>query len=397
MSKKLFQILIPFLVIALIISQHAALANSLDISRGVMPDSLFYNLDLQLEKIQLDNSQNNQEKLADLHYQFGTERLNELNYLADEDKANIDQVVTINNNYQDNIQSYSKIIANQNQEENIGKIVPQIQELQAVQNKIVNKINEKPVEDAVKVIVKSSIKESQDSLIQALATVSKPIIINTVETVENSESTNKPQEVKEVTDILDKTITDLKNYQEEVKRDLANEESNLKSKTDTSEIVTGQSETPVTPPVDNTSIESQAVTKIDANSEVIETADIALDDPSTEPVITETSPTSEWYYSSSCDYVSETPGKDPVCGGDLIPVSSLPPDHSFFTKYIFKDGKYVQNIDDLADKETTHLTNQITEIIQEINQEQIPTDTTTSTTVDETPTPIVSDTPPTNF
>lgn len=380
MFKKIFYIFIPFLIITLVVSQHTALANSLDISRGVMPDSLLYKLDLQLEKIELNNNQNNPESLADLHYQFSTERLNELDYLADEDKANIEQVVVVNTNYQENIQNYSKIISAQDQVSNVDKIVPQIQELQAVQNKIVNKINEKPIEDAVKVIVKSSIKESQDSLIQALATVSKPIIIN------SADVTNEDSKSKEVTEILDKTITDLKNYQDEVKLDLITEESNLKTKTENPSEVSLDSTASKSEVVEEMPIDNQIVTKIDANSEVI-TEPETLDNPdlSLETTSPENpSTTTEWYYSSACDYVSETPGKDPVCGGDLVPISTLPADHTFFTKYILKDGKYVQNIDDLANKETSDLTNEITEIIDGIKQEQ---------TTSETNTPVSTDTP----
>ena len=380
MSKKLHYILIVLVAIVMVISQNTALANSFDISRGIMPDSIFYTLDIQLEKVQLANNQNNQDNLADLHYKFSTERLNELDYLADEDKANIEQVAVVNMNYQENIQNYSNIIKNQSQN-NVEKIVPQIQELQAVQNKIVDKINEKPVEESVKVIVKSSIKESQDSLIQALATASKPIIEN------NSDKTK----TIEVTEKIDKTISALKNYQEEVKKELSTEETNLKTK---QELTSSDSEiSEVKNPNPETVVENLEVNKIASTTEDnvlvsdTETIDenIAGMPESADNVI----PT-EWYYSSSCDYVSVSPGKDPICGGDLVAISTLPLDHIFFTKYTFKDGKYVQNINDLADKETNDITNQLTEIIAVTKQE-----TTENTNESEPVTSDPSETTPT--
>ncbi len=359
MRKRFFQILILSVIGILIASQNSAFADSFDISRGVMPDSVFYSLDIQMEKLQLEGNKNSPDKLADLHYHFSTERLNELEYLAESNKAEINQVIVINTNYQENIQNYAKIITNQPEQKDVDKIVPQIVELQATQNKIVEKINENQVEDKVKVIVKSSIKESQDSLIQALATVSKPAIQN------SNQSPNDQNKTKEVTEKLDKTINDLKNSKEEIKEDLKIEETNLKNNSSVAK------STPSTDTAENP-IENQAVVKIDKNSVVIEPE--IVKGTNTEPIVAEipaNQVAKEYYYSSSCEYVSDKPGKDPVCGGDLVPISTLPPEHSFFSKYIYKDGKYVQNIDELADQKTDNLTNEIDIIIDEINQDSI--------------------------
>ncbi len=351
MYTKILKITIPVIIAALVISQNTALANHLDFSKGIMPDSPFYSLDLSLEKYQISSKQDNPDQLADLYFQFSTERLDELNYLADSNQADIEEIVVLNANYQDNISNYTKIISEQSDSEQVDKIIPQIQELKVSQNKIVEKITNSSAKDEVKVLVKSSIKESQDSMILALATASKPIIKN------SSNESSEGSKDKEVSEKANTTLEELKTSNEEIKKDLEKEEDNLKIKKDEEKKVEQQKndDTESKPEIEEVAVEDlttpepvleEAVEEVDSPEEIVEVV-------------------SEWYYSPSCDYVSAVPGKDPVCGEDMIAVSALDSEHSFFTKYIFKDGKYVQNIDDLAEKETDTITGEIDEINEE--------------------------------
>ena len=322
---------ISIIIIALItifVSVNPVLASHLDFSKGIMPDNPLYALDLNIEKIELLTLGTNQEKQAELHLKFGTERLNELDYLASNDELELDNVVNVSVEYHKNINQFSKIITeDKNQNQNISNITPKIAELQAVQAKVIENINQKSDAEEVKIIVKSTIKESQADIIQAVSVAKKNTLTSQQITVDEKQNES-----------INQTIENLNKQKNQLQAEIKADESSLKAKKNP----TGDNQNTSTINVIDNTIDPSETDKgnnpVDTTTDTIDQTNIAAGD------------TKEWYYSAACDYVSTQPGKDPICGEELIPVSSLPADHSFFQKYTYVDGKYTQNIDDLISK-----------------------------------------------
>ncbi|HPN67374.1 MAG TPA: hypothetical protein PLZ62_01830 [bacterium] len=384
MTKKVPYILLVLATLVLaFFPTRSVLASKLDISHGIMPDNFLYQLDLQFEQLELDFYGDNSQKLADLHYQYSKERLSEIDYLADQDNITLDKAISINDNYQQNITEYTKIISDtSNNTSDVKQIVPQIQNLQDAQTQVVEKINAKSVNEEVKIIVKSSIKESQDNLIKALATASKPIVEQQInnQTANPDSSSIDNQEIIETTKKVDNTLNNLQDVKNSLKEEIKNDEENLKQKKESQSIVSDNPSQSNNATNSNNTIETsdsslnsdQADADNSENSEDASTIAQSEDNPASTTDTSSTdessSPATAWYYSLSCDYLSATPGKDPVCGDDLIPVSSLPADSSFFAKYQYIDGKYVQNIETMADKSTNDAASEIVNIIDNIEK-----------------------------
>lgn len=389
-SKKI-SLLLLIATFATIFAKNMVFASSLDIAKGIMPDSPFYQFRLDIEKINLSFNHDDQKK-AQMYLEYSGDRLSDLNYLAGKEDIKIDHVVTVSDEYQKNINQFTKIISeNQPNTEKIEQIPPKIEELQQIQNQIVEKINQKEANEEAKIIVKSSIKESQDNLIKAVVSAKKPI----EKEVQSQTSENIDKNKEEIVKKLDETIQNLSDKKQELKKEIVQDENDLKQKkenssnnisTDTVAIIEDKNtkegnvvdslSVKEEPMIDNVAdnhdniyiektdadIQIDSSTKTDSTNEKTMVADSSLapldnsineldaSDPKQNSQIV------EWYYSQTCDYVSDKPGSDPICGEEMIPVSSLPADNSFFKKYTIKDGKYVQNIDDLVDKNTDSIT-----------------------------------------
>ncbi|MBU0647713.1 hypothetical protein KJ855_00870 [Patescibacteria group bacterium] len=328
-KTRYLTIIILSVTLLLILTSNPSFASGLDFSRGVMPDSPLYPIDLNLEKLTLISAGQDTIKQAKLHFQYSTERLNELDYLTSDQDIEISNIIDVSDEYQKSINKFAKLLSTSDNSSEIEGLPPQIDQLQAIQTKVVDKINNQQSSPELKIVVKSAIKESQAEIIQAVESAKKPIK-NSGPNSENSVIETK----------LDKTIKNLSITKEQLSKEIKQDEITLKS------------ETKVTSPV------TTEITNIKTNSEISnknnpENISSETDSPEVSlPVNPEISNQSaQWYYSPSCDYVSIVPGKDPVCGEDMIAVSTLAPDHSFFSKYIYKDDKYIQNIDDLIQKE----------------------------------------------
>jgi|GEM_PF-5978120 len=311
----------------LVFTQTSIFANTFGTAKGIMPDSPLYSVDIGMEKVQLLTS-HNQDQAAKLHLQFSQERLTELDYLTDQSEVSINNVITVSDDYHENINQFNKIVVNKvNSEQELNEdIKPQLEALQLTQNKIVAKINESEQKE-VKIIVKTAIKESQQALITAVETVKKPIQEKQQKQDDNNEDS---QETTKMVEELDETIENLKTQNEELTQEIIADETELKEANEQK---------------DQEQVDTEEV-PIEENLDV--TTETDLIEVVTEPV-SEENPI--WYYSASCDFVSKTPGKDPVCGEDLIPVESLPADNSFFSCYTFDEtaGKYVQKLEDVIE------------------------------------------------
>ncbi len=379
--QKLSYSLVLFAFI-LVLTSHSTLASSLDFSKGIMPDSPLYQLDLNLEQVNLLSAASDNQKLAQLHLQYGTERLNELNYLAEKNDLALNNIVTVSEDYQKNINKFSKLISQDqttDSTEKAQKLTPKIDELQAIQTKIVTKINENPAQEEVKIIVKSTIQESQVDLMQAVVKVKKPIEEQVVNNQDISpESTDKPLQ-QEAVKKLDAAIENLNKQKNQLAAEIVEDEKTLKVKKEISsdqtvinidnhgELLdksTDNTSNPITTESNNENTDSLNTDSSDPSINTEETTIVSPDNSnedqsSQENITTSDNPTgTSWYYSPTCDYISDKPGKDPVCGEEMVLVSSLPKDHAFFSKYIYKDGKYVQNVDDLTKKEENDILKQ---------------------------------------
>lgn len=355
-KKTIYLLLLALFIV--ILGSNPTLAASLDLSHGVMPDNPLYQVDLNLEKIEL-YTHGSDEQQARLHLQYGTERLNEMDYLANNQKLHIDNVVDLSNDYQQNINEFKKIAAkNENISQNINELAPQIEELQVIQSQVVAIINEQPTQMEVKIIVKSTIKESQTELIEAVENVKKPIVDKAADVNNTNPDTAQINAVKQI----DETIVNLNKQKDQLKEEIKIDENNLKQakkdskdSSDSNNINIITTTDPATI-VNNTDTQSEAIDSIavidmtDNFNPTNDGDDTILSNPENNINTEANAILEEWYYSPSCDYVSLTNGKDPICGEDMIAVSSLPADNSFFTKYTYKDGKYVQNVDDMIAK-----------------------------------------------
>lgn len=403
-------------VFVLTLTSHSTLAAELDFSKGVMPDNPLYQIDLNFEKLNLLTAGSDNQKLAKLHLQYGTERLNELDYLAEKNDlsiSNLDNIVSVSEDYQVNINKFSKLISqntNNSAEQKVNEISPKINELQAIQTKVVSKINENPVQDEVKIIVKSTIQESQVDLMQAVVNVKKPIEEKAVSGQNDSTDTTLQSTNPETVRKLDETIENLNKQKNLLAAEIKEDEKNLKVKkeiTDNQPIVnvdgtpvnsddpsaiTDTSDLGVEPNTEDSNVIDGPTSTDDPQSGQT-TENVNSDNPKIEDVIDTTTnsldenpliASIEWYYSPTCDFVSDKPGKDPVCGEEMIPISALPKDHTFFSKYIYKEGKYVQNVNDITQKKEDDILKQAEKPVIPTTPTIVPTDTTTNIT---TPTP----------
>lgn len=383
-KKTIYIFLVSLLIIS--VGSQTTLASSLDMSQGIMPDNPLYQIDLKIEELQLF-TQTSDEGQAKLHLSFGTERLNEINYLTNKSEPNLTDIVNVSNDYQENISDFKKItIENKNISDKIDEITPQIEELQVLQSKVVDKINEKQAKTEVKIIVKSTIQESQSELIKAVENVKKPIAEKAAANVKEDSNNADKETVKKI----DETLENLTKQKDLLKEEIKIDEDNLKS-----EKASANSEE--TNPIsdnnqneennntesnnenNNTDEESISYEPIEINTEKADNNESNMVDNQQE---NNNTITGEWYYSPSCDYVSTVEGKDPICGEDMLAVSSLPADHSFFQKYTIEDGKYVQNIEDIIAKEEKENqendeNNEIEEIEVEVVDNELATPTTT--------------------
>lgn len=377
------------------LTSQSSLAANLDFSKGVMPDSPFYQLDLNLEKINLISAGEDNQKQAQLHLQYGTERLNELDYLAEKNDFSLDNIVTISDEYQKNISKFSKLISQDEtitSEKKANDLSPQIDQLQAIQTKVVSKINEQPAQEEVKIIVKSTIQESQMDLMQAVVSVKKPIEEKVVSEQTSTTEAVVQSDEKETVKKLDETIIKLNEQKNQLAAEIKEDEKSLKVKkeiADNQPIVNIDNTTPENKTENSTSNQENPVNPIsklsltdstEENKILSEDSNISTDFQPSTPETTTLVIQNQWYYSPTCDYISDKPGKDPVCGEEMIPISSLPKEHSFFTKYIYKDGKYVQNVNDITLKKENDILKQAeTPIVvtpaDTITTENIPTTT----------------------
>jgi len=362
MRRKIFTTLA--FICLLVFTQTSVFAESVGISKGIMPDSPFYSVDLGLEKIQLIAT-SDQNEAAKLHLQFSAERLNELDYLTSQEDVSINNVITVSDDYHDNIKQFNKIVVNQvEQQDHLNETIkPQLDVLQQTQNQIVAKINQSEQQE-VKIIVKTAIKESQEALITAVETVKKPIEDKLPDSGSNPDLSSDSNNGK-IVDELDQTIDNLKNQKEQLTQEILADEIELKDahKND-DQVINSETNENI---VESTNADGQEVNEVVEPTEIIQT----------------------WYYSPSCDYLSKTPGKDPVCDEDMIPIDSLPNDNPFFSKYTYDttSNKYTQKLQDVIntinqqqeispDKKDVEL-NQIVEN-EPIEQPEIIVDTTVS-------------------